>query len=125
MQILVADDEADLRETLKILLEIRGHTVHLAVNGEEAVHVAMQHRPDVILMDVRMPILDGIAATRLLRARPDTASIPIICMSGYLGEDYSLSDALEVGFVDVLPKPMEWKKLKDLIERIGAAFTRE
>jgi CheY-like chemotaxis protein len=120
MKILIADDEPDLRETLKLLLEIRGHSISLAANGEEAVNMATREPPDVILMDVRMPVMDGITATRLLRDRPETASIPVICASGYLGERYMGIDALQAGCVECLPKPIEWKKLEDLLERLGA-----
>jgi len=120
MKILIADDEPDLRETLKLLLEIRGYSVSLAANGQEAVDKAIQERPDVILMDVRMPVMDGITATRLLRGRPETAAIPVICASGYLGERYLGVDALQAGCVECLPKPIEWKKLEDLLERIAA-----
>ena len=121
MKILIADDEPDLRETLKLLLEIRGHNVLLAANGEEAVNMATQERPHVILMDVRMPVMDGITATRLLRGRPETASLPVICASGYLGERYLGLDALQAGCVECLPKPIEWKKLEELLERLGGA----
>lgn len=121
MRILIAEDEPDLRETLKLLLEMRGHSVSLAVNGEEALNIAVQERPDVIVMDVRMPIMDGITATRLLRARPETAAIPVICTSGYLGQDYLGVQALQAGCFECLPKPMEWKKLEDLLERLSSA----
>ena len=68
---------------------------------------------------MRMPIMDGITATRLLRARPETAEIPVICTSGYLGQDYLGEQALQAGCVECLPKPMEWKKLEDLLERLN------
>jgi CheY-like chemotaxis protein len=92
----------------------------LAANGREGVDIAVENRPDVILMDVRMPVMDGITATRLLRNQPETASTPVICMSGYLGSDYSVSDALAAGFIDVFPKPIEWKKLEELLERLAS-----
>src|SRR5690349_19229086 len=66
MHILIADDEPDLRDTLKLLLELRGHRISLAVDGQDAVNIATETRPDVVLMDVRMPVMDGVTATRLL-----------------------------------------------------------
>ena len=121
MRILIADDEPDLRDTLKLLLEMRGHSVSLAVDGEEAVSLALEIRPDVIIMDVRMPKMDGITATRVLRARPETASIPVICTSGFLGDRYLGSEALRAGCVECLPKPVEWKKLEELLDRLAAS----
>ena len=121
MRILIADDEPDLCDTLKLLLEMRGHSVSVAPNGQEAVNLAVETHPDVIVMDVRMPIMDGITATRLLHARPDTSSIPVICTSGFLGEQYLGMEALRAGCIECLPKPIEWKKLEDLLERLDSA----
>jgi CheY-like chemotaxis protein len=118
MRVLIADDEPDLRETLKLLLETRGHTVVCAKDGRDAVDTAIQTRPDVIVMDVRMPVMDGITATRLLRTRPEMQSVPVICTSGYLEGEYSVRQALAAGCVECLPKPMEWKKLEQLLERL-------
>jgi CheY-like chemotaxis protein len=119
MHILIADDEPDLRETLKLLLQMRGHTVSLAANGQGAVSTAARTKPDVIVMDVRMPVMDGITATRLLRAQPETEAIPVICTSGYLEGEYSARQAFVAGCVECLPKPMEWKKLEQLLERFA------
>src|SRR4029079_4910451 len=116
------DDEPDLCETLKLLLQMRGHTVTTASNGQEAVSTATERRPDVIVMDVNMPVMDGITATRLLRAKPETKGIPVICTSGYLEGQYSARQAFGAGCVECLPKPMEWKKLEQLLERLAAGL---
>ena len=120
MHILIADDEPDLCETLKLLLQMRGHTVSTAANGQEAVSTATEKKPDVIVMDVNMPVMDGITATRLLRAKPETEGIPVICASGYLEGQYSARQAFVAGCVECLPKPMEWKKLEQLLDRFAA-----
>jgi two-component system cell cycle response regulator DivK len=119
VKILVADDEPDLRDSLKLLLELRGHHVCLAVNGQDAVDMALHERPDVVLMDVRMPVMDGITATRILHTNPDTASIPVICTSAFFKENYLGAEALRAGCIELLAKPMEWKRLEDLLERLG------
>jgi CheY-like chemotaxis protein len=119
MKILIADDEPGVRDTLKLLLETRGHSVAVAVNGEDAVNTAVQSPPDVILMDVRMPVMDGITATRLLRARPETEGVPVICVSGYLGEGPWQRDALEAGCSECLPKPLEWSRVEELLVHLG------
>ena len=118
MKILVADDEPDIRDTMRILLELRGHSVEVAENGQVAVNTAVKSPPDLILMDIRMPVLDGLAATRLLRARPETAAVPIICVSGYLGDGRSLDDAWKAGCFECLPKPLEWTKFEQLLKRL-------
>lgn len=118
MKILIADDEADVRNTLKMLLEMRGHSVDVAENGQVAVDMAAQSPPDVILMDVRMPVMDGITATRLLRTRPETESVPVICVSGYLDEGQSVADAFKAGCFDCLPKPLEWRRFEELLAQL-------
>ena len=119
MKILVADDEPDLRDSLKLLLELRGHNVRLAVNGQDAVNMALHERPDVVLMDVRMPVMDGITATRILHNNPDTAAIPVICTSAFFKENYLGAEALRAGCIELLAKPMEWRRLEELLERLG------
>ena len=119
MKILVADDEPDLRDSLKLLLELRGHNVSVAVNGQDAVDMALKERPDVVLMDVRMPVMDGITATRILHGNPETASIPVICTSAFFKENYMGAEALRAGCIELLAKPMEWKRLEEVLQRLG------
>ena len=81
MIILVVDDYADVRETLKLVLELWGHVVIEAANGREAVERATVLVPDVILMDWAMPVMDGFAATRILRDQPETSRIRIVAVT--------------------------------------------
>ena len=81
LHILVAEDLEDTRILLRALLEIKGHTVTEAANGEEAVDAARRYQPDLILMDVQMPVLDGIEAVRALRQIPSTRNIPILILT--------------------------------------------
>jgi CheY-like chemotaxis protein len=118
MKILIADDEPDVRSTLKMLLETRGHSVNTAENGREAVDAAVESPPDVILMDIRMPVMDGITATRLLRAHPETQAVPVICVSAYLAEGQSVEDAFKAGCFACLPKPLEWRKFEELLAQL-------
>ena len=115
---LIAEDHADLRVTLKMLLETRGHIVELAVNGEDAVNKAVQRPPDVIVMDLQMPVMDGITATRLLRARPETARVPIIALTAYSRDADWQTRALEAGCIDCLSKPLEWARFEDVLRKI-------
>jgi CheY-like chemotaxis protein len=72
MRILLVDDDRDNRDTLKVLLQMHGHDVELAEDGQEGVDRATSIRPDVVFMDLKMPVMDGLTATRLLRSDPGT-----------------------------------------------------
>jgi two-component system, cell cycle response regulator len=101
--ILIAEDHPDSREALAALLEAFGFQVLLAVNGVEAVAVARRDCPDLILMDVMMPGLDGLEATRQIRDFPETRHIPIITLTAL---DQARDRALEAGANDFLAKPI-------------------
>ena len=101
--ILIAEDHLDSREALGALLEAFGYHVIAAVNGAEAVDMAMSRLPNLILMDIMMPELDGFEATRRLRAAPETREIPIITLTAM---DGARSLALDAGANDFLPKPI-------------------
>ncbi len=102
-KILIAEDHMDSREALSALLEAFGFHVIPAVNGREAVTLARQSAPDLILMDIMMPELDGFEATRQLRGFPETREIPIITLTAM---DGARSLALDAGANDFLPKPI-------------------
>ena len=101
--ILIAEDHLDSREALGALLEAFGFRVISAVNGAQAVEMARARRPDLILMDIMMPELDGFEATRQLRGIPETCEIPIITLTAM---DGARSLALDAGANDFLPKPI-------------------
>ncbi len=102
--ILLAEDHGDSREALSALLEAFGYVVVPAVNGREAVDLARAADPDLILMDIMMPELDGFEATRRLRNFPETSHIPIITLTAMAG---ARSLALDAGADDFLPKPVD------------------
>lgn len=101
--ILIAEDHVDSREALSALLEAFGFQVVPAVNGREAVSLAREAAPDLILMDIMMPELDGFEATRQIRGFPETRDIPIITLTAM---DGARSLALDAGADDFLPKPI-------------------
>lgn len=80
-RVLVVDDNADLRETLRTMLELSGFDVATAAGGETAIEMARSYRPDVVVMDLCMPGVDGFAAAKRFRADPDSASLPLISLS--------------------------------------------
>lgn len=102
--LLIADDQEDNRIVFSAILTHHGYGVILAVDGQEALDLARDHAPQLILMDLQMPILDGCEAARLLKADPATAGIPIIAVSAL---DRPAPDKLtEAGFCAYVQKPV-------------------
>jgi len=107
-RILIAEDHRDSREALRILLESVGFEVSVASDGRDAVDLALLVRPDLILMDIMMPELDGFEATRRLRRSEPTRRTPIIAVTAMEG---ARELALEAGADDVVQKPISTRAL--------------
>lgn len=121
--VLVVDDTVDNRIIMQRMLKAQGYTVLSASDGEEALIQAERSRPDLVLMDLAMPRMDGWQATRQLRARPHLAHIPVIAITGHVtGED--LDRAFEAGCVDYLPKPFTYDALIRMV-RFHLSLTKE
>ena len=118
--IIVVDDCDDIRSLLRVTLEMRGYLVLEAENGQVAVELAKQKCPDLILMDVNMPVLDGLAATRLLRELEEMCRVPIIAVSAN-SKDSHKADALAAGCNEYLTKPVNFKELDHLLISLLAA----
>jgi two-component system, OmpR family, alkaline phosphatase synthesis response regulator PhoP len=118
-KILIVDDDPDIAELLQYNLSKEGYEVNRAENGLEALQVAAKFRPDIILMDVMMPVLDGIAACRQLRQLPEFRDTYIIFLTAR-GEEFSEVAAFEAGADDFITKPI---KPRALLSRL-AAFVR-
>lgn len=112
---LAADDEADSREAIAVLLRWCGYDVKLAADGEQALEIAKQYRPALIFLDIGMPRLDGYEVCRRLRQTPEFAHARIIAMSGYSGETHDRR-CFEVGFTAQMPKPIDPAALERLAE---------
>jgi CheY-like chemotaxis protein len=122
--VLIAEDDEDNRFTLKVLLEMRGYRVLTAANGHEAIAVAEREHPDLILMDLRMPLLNGLAATRQLRQHSDARLrlIPIFALSAYDPAQHR-AVAIAAGCNDYVTKPVDYDRLEKLIETFLLART--
>lgn len=105
-RILVADDNADIAESLALLLEMKGNEVRLASDGQEAVEMAAEYRPDVILLDIGMPRLNGYEACRQIRQQPWGKNTVIFALTGW-GQEEDLRKSREAGFNHHLVKPVE------------------
>ena len=121
MIILVTEDEDDTRELMKLLLEYHGHEVDTAENGRQAIRAATERVPDVILMDLRMPVMDGFAATETLRALPKTHAVPIIAVSAYVGDKDWCDRAKASGCNECVAKPVNYDALVTVMRRFVPA----
>jgi len=108
--ILVVDDEEDIRRILKTRLTKEGYEVVEAVDGEQGVQAAYQRRPNLIIMDVMMPELDGVSATKKIKSHLETASIPVVMLTAKT-DSASEIEALDAGADDYICKPFDHEKL--------------
>lgn len=120
-KVLVVDDEEPILELLKYNLEKQGYEVKTATDGQIAVEVAKKFHPDLVLLDIMMPKMDGVEACRLLRAMPELANTFIVFLTAR-AEEYSEVAAFDVGADDYILKPI---KPRALMSRISALFRRE
>ncbi len=119
-RILLVEDEAVNQLATKRLLEFQGHEVHTAGDGQEALQALRERVFDLVLMDVQMPVMDGITATRIIRESPEFAAVsttPIVALTAYaMGGDRERF--LNAGMDDYLSKPVEEEVLNDVIRRV-------
>jgi CheY-like chemotaxis protein len=115
--ILVVEDFEDNRFMMRRLLEMSGYRVVEAVNGEQAVEAAARERPDLILMDLSLPKLDGLAATRRIREQNGAARVPIVAVSAHDTTDFH-ADALAAGCNEYVTKPIDFDQLEELLTRL-------
>jgi CheY-like chemotaxis protein len=122
--VLITDDDRDSREMFAVYLNMNGYNVKVAKDGQEAVRKARTLLPDVIVMDLEMPKLDGWGAMRELRSRPETAAIPIIILTGHDLKDYLDYSAISEGAAAYLMKPLFPEQLAREISTLLAAPKR-
>lgn len=115
-KVLVAEDHEDTRLMLRTLLERRGLAVVEAGDGFEALDAAERERPDLILMDGSLPLLDGVAATRRLRDMPAFSAVPIVFLSGH-AEQRAQTAALDAGCDEYVTKPFDIERLYRVLNR--------
>ncbi len=111
---LIIEDHPDLLNILRRQLKKLGFAVVSAKHGKEGVEKALEEKPDLILMDIMMPGMDGLEATRLIRANPETRDIPILAITVLLRES-DTRGCLEAGCNDVINKPFTFRELQEKI----------
>ncbi len=115
--VLLVEDTEDNRFMMRRLLEMAGYRVVEATNGEEAVRLAESERPELILMDLSLPVIDGLAATRAIRKLDGMGKIPIVAVSAHDSSDFQ-TEALAAGCDGYITKPIDFSQLELLIARL-------
>ena len=121
--VLLVEDTEDNRFMMRRLLEMSGYRVVEARNGEEAVKIAETQDPGLILMDLSLPLIDGLAATRLIRKLPNCKHTPIIAVSAHDTADFH-AEALQAGCDRYVTKPIDFSELEELIAQLFHARSR-
>ena len=115
--VLLVEDTEDNRQMMRKLLELSGYRVVEAINGEEAVRAATDVRPSIILMDLSLPVIDGLAATRRIRSFPGLDAVPIVAVSAHDTADFH-AEALAAGCNAYITKPIDYLELEEIVGRL-------
>lgn len=120
--ILVAEDERDIRELIAFTLTFAGHRITQAANGEEAVHLAKEKLPDLVMTDVRMPRMTGYEACRAIKNHETTSHIPVVILSAK-GQDEEIDQGKDAGADDYILKPFApdelARRIAEILSRLG------
>ncbi len=115
--ILSVDDEEDVTDLVRFHLTRAGCNVITAATGREAIDLVQQRHPDLILLDLMLPDIDGFGVCEILRRRPDTAAIPVVILTAWATTD-ARSLGLDLGALDYLTKPFSPKELVERVQRL-------
>lgn len=115
--VLLVEDTEDNRFMMRRLLEMAGYQVVEATNGEEAVKLAGSEHPQLVLMDLSLPVIDGLAATRAIRKLDGFGKVPIVAVSAHDSSDFQ-AEALAAGCNGYITKPIDFGELEQLIARL-------
>ena len=122
--ILVAEDERDIRDLIMFTLKFAGHEITPATNGEEAVKLAKEKLPDLIMTDVRMPKMTGYEACKAIKADEATKHIPVVILSAK-GQDEEIDQGRDAGADDYLLKPFApdelTRRIAEILARLGVS----
>ena len=114
--ILVVDDDEDIRDIVALRMGVAGHTVLEAANGDECMELVRSGQPDVILLDIQMPRMNGIDVCRLLKADPIFRLIPVLLLTAR-GQESDVSRGFDAGADDYIVKPFSLQELQSRVER--------
>ena len=117
VKVLLVEDTEDNRQMMRRLLEMSGYRVVEAINGVEAVKLASEEKPEIILMDLSLPLIDGLTATRRIRGLPGLNKVPIVAVSAHDTADFH-SEALAAGCNAYVTKPIDYPELEEVVNRL-------
>ena len=120
-KILIAEDERDIRDLIAFTLRFAGYEVVTGSNGEEAVQIALQEDPDLVLLDVRMPRMTGYEACKIIKADPRLKDVPVVFLSAK-GQEAEIRDGMDAGAEEYLLKPFAPDQLTERVRAILAKF---
>ena len=115
MRILIIDDDENIRRLVSFNLSLDGHEIIMAENGKKGFKTAKSEMPDLILLDVMMPVMDGIETCKKLKSDPQTKNIPVFMLSAK-GQMKDLDEAFDAGADNYITKPFDVEKLNDTIQ---------
>jgi len=121
-KVLVVDDDQVIQQLLEVNLELEGYDVKRASNGDEALKLVRSFKPDVVLLDVMMPKLDGREVCRRIKGDPTTADVPVIFLSAR-AQDMDVNSGLELGASAYVTKPFDPVELLETVQRVLAGET--
>lgn len=123
-KVLVVEDDPDARKVLSLVLKLDGFAVASVADGHEAIAYLEQNRPNLILLDVIMPEVDGYEVCRWIRSNPSTVDVPVVMLSGK-NDEKSINRGYEVGANDYLPKPIKPSTLTKLLRSVILKHSRQ
>lgn len=116
-KVLLADDEEDIKLVIQMYLETSGYEVVTAYDGLDAIEKAKETKPDLILMDIMMPVIDGIEVTRQIKSLEETKHIPVVMLTA-AAQSAMVERAMKAGASDYISKPFEPENLKNIVDQI-------
>ena len=123
LRVLVVEDNVDAADTLGLLLRLYGHEVQLARTGPTALEMAAASRPDVVLLDIGLPGMDGYEVARRLRERPEFKDVMMCALTGYTPSEADRHRQQENGFDHYYVKPVDLEQLLELFKKVGPSAT--
>ncbi|HEX8288304.1 MAG TPA: response regulator [Pyrinomonadaceae bacterium] len=114
-KVLIVEDYADAKAMMKFFIKHQGYEVIKASDGYEAIKKVKEHHPDLILMDIAMPIINGVTSTEIIRDFYDTEKVPIIALTAY--DELYQQKAIQADCNEVISKPIEFDKIEPLLKQ--------
>jgi len=118
LRVLVVEDNVDAAQSLAMLLQVSGHQVRMAHTGPTALEAALDYRPNVVLLDISLPEMDGYEVAKRIRQQPVLHNVVLVAMTGY-GRDADRQRSQEVGFNAHLVKPVDFDKVQEILATVS------